>query len=66
MVPPAKCYAFGFRTATETKSTMLAFAGSNMLLDLVIFLIPITEYLRPNLNKKQVMTLTGLFAVGFL
>ncbi|KAJ4992823.1 hypothetical protein SVAN01_01527 [Stagonosporopsis vannaccii] len=66
MSPPAKCYAFGYRTTEEAKSTLLAFAGSNMCLDLVIFLIPLTEYFRPNLKRKQVIAMTGLFAVGFI
>jgi hypothetical protein len=66
MDPPAKCYAFGYRTTTEAKSTLFAFAGSNMCLDLMIFMVPLTEYFRPNLKRKQVMALTGLFAVGFL
>ncbi|KAJ4367768.1 hypothetical protein N0V86_009890 [Didymella sp. IMI 355093] len=66
MDPPAKCYAFGYRTTTEAKSTLFAFAGSNMCLDLMIFMVPLTEYFRPNLKRKQAMALTGLFAVGFL
>ncbi|KAF1923477.1 uncharacterized protein M421DRAFT_326036 [Didymella exigua CBS 183.55] len=66
MDPPAKCYAFGYRTNTEARSTMLAFAGSNMSLDFIIFLVPLTEYFRPNLMRKQFLALTGLFAVGFL
>lgn len=66
MSPPAKCYAFGYRTTDESKSTLLAFAGSNMLLDIVIFVVPLTEYFRPNLRRKQVLAMTGLFAVGFM
>ncbi|KAJ4359171.1 hypothetical protein N0V95_002423 [Ascochyta clinopodiicola] len=66
MSPPAKCYAFGYRTAVEAKSTLLAFAGSNMFLDLLIFLVPLTEYFEPNLKRKQVLAMTGLFAVGLM
>jgi len=66
MSPPAKCYAFGYRTTEEAKSTLLAFAGTNMCLDLVIFLIPLTEYFRPNLRRKQVVAMTGLFAMGLM
>lgn len=66
MDPPAKCYAFGYRTSDEAKSTLLAFAGSNMLLDIMIFTIPLTEYFRPNLKRKQVLAMTGLFFVGFM
>lgn len=66
MSPPARCYAFGYRTTVEAKSTLLAFAGSNMFLDFVIFLVPLTEYFRPSLNRKQLLAMTGLFAVGLL
>jgi hypothetical protein len=66
MIPPAKCYAFGYRTTAEAKSTLLAFAGSNMFLDLVVFLVPLTEYFRPDLRRKQVLAMTGLFAVGLM
>jgi hypothetical protein len=66
MIPPAKCYAFGYRTTVEAKSTLFAFAGSNMFLDLIIFLVPLTEYFRPDLKRKQVLAMTGLFAVGLV
>jgi hypothetical protein len=65
-VPDAKCYGFGYRTAEEAKNTLFAFAGSNMSLDILVFLIPLTEYLQPNLKRKQVLAMTGLFAVGFM
>lgn len=64
MVPPAKCYAFGYRTTTEAKTTLLAFAGTNLSLDVVVFLVPLSEYLQPNLKRKQVLAMTGLFAIG--
>jgi hypothetical protein len=66
MVPPAKCYAFGYRTTGEAKQTLFAFAGSNMLLDFAVFLLPLTEYFRANLKRKQVLAMTGLFAVGLM
>ncbi|KAH6644304.1 hypothetical protein C7974DRAFT_383291 [Boeremia exigua] len=66
MSPPAKCYGFGYRSSEETKNTLLAFAGSNMSLDFVIFIVPLTEYFRPNLKRKQVLALSGLFTVGLI
>lgn len=66
MDPPARCYAFGYRTTDEARATLLAFAGSNMFLDLMIFIVPLTEFFRPNLKRQQVIALTGLFAVGFM
>jgi hypothetical protein len=63
-VPPAKCYGFGYRTLDEAKNTLFAFSGSNMILDLAIFLVPLTEFFKPGLNRKQVLAMTGLFAFG--
>lgn len=64
MVPPAKCYGFGYRTIDEAKNTLFAFSGSNMILDVAIFLLPLTEFFKPGLNRKQVLAMTGLFAFG--
>jgi hypothetical protein len=64
MIPPAKCYGFGYRTIKEAKDALFAFSGSNTILDLAIFLVPLTEYFRPGLSRKQVLAMTGLFAFG--
>jgi hypothetical protein len=64
--PAAKCYGFGYRTVKEAKDALLAFSGSNMVLDLAIFLVPLTEYFRPGLNRKQVLAMTGLFGFGVM
>ncbi|KAH7394995.1 hypothetical protein DE146DRAFT_67684 [Phaeosphaeria sp. MPI-PUGE-AT-0046c] len=65
-VPPAKCYGFGYRTLDEAKNTLFAFSGSNMILDVAIFLVPLTEFLKPGLNRKQALAMTGLFTFGSL
>ena len=62
--PDSMCYGFGYRTANETKMTLLLFASTNMFFDIVIFLIPLTEFFRPGLRKKQVMAMAGLFTMG--
>lgn len=62
----SKCYGFGYRTMDEAKMTLFIFAGTNMFFDIVIFLIPLTEYFRPGLRKKQILAMTGLFAMGSL
>lgn len=64
--PLPKCYAFGYRTVEEGKNTLIGFAASNMFLDLAVFLIPLTEYFRPDLKRKQVLAMTGLFGVGLM
>lgn len=62
----SKCYGFGYSSAREARITLFVFAGTNMFFDTVIFLIPLTEYFRPGLRKKQVLAMTGLFAMGSL
>ncbi|KAL6702642.1 hypothetical protein ACN47E_001265 [Coniothyrium glycines] len=64
MIPPAKCYGFGYRTAHEARLTLLAFAGSNMCLDVLVFLLPFTEYFRSDLGRKELIAMTGLLAMG--
>jgi hypothetical protein len=64
MIPPAKCYGFGYRTIKEAKDTLFAFSGSNMFLDLAIFLVPLTVYFKPDLKRKQVLAMTALFVLG--
>jgi hypothetical protein len=64
MIPPANCYGFGYRTIKEAKDTLFAFSGSNMILDLAIFLVPLTEYFRSGLKRKQALAMTALFILG--
>jgi hypothetical protein len=66
LVSGATCYGFGYRTVKEAKESLFAFSGSNMALDLVIFLVPLTEYSRPGLDRKQVLAMTGLFGFGVM
>ena len=64
--PPPTCYGFGYRTISESKSFVLAFAATNMSFDIAIFLIPLSEYFRPGLRRKELLAMTGLFSMGFL
>ena len=64
--PPPKCYGFGYRTISESKYITLAFAATNMSFDIAIFLIPLSEYFRPGLRRKELLAMTGLFTMGFL
>lgn len=59
-----KCYGFGYRTMDEAKLTLLTFAGTNMFFDIVIFLIPLSEFFRPGLRRKQLLAMAGLFTMG--
>ncbi|KAF3003687.1 hypothetical protein E8E13_008735 [Curvularia kusanoi] len=58
------CYGFGYRTPDEARATLLVFASTNMFFDITIFLIPLTEFFRPGLRRKQVMAMAGLFTMG--
>ncbi|KAF2444201.1 hypothetical protein P171DRAFT_361615, partial [Karstenula rhodostoma CBS 690.94] len=66
MVPPATYYACGYRSANEAKTTLFAFAGSNISLDILVFLIPLIEIFRPDLRRKQMLAMTGLFGVELI
>jgi hypothetical protein len=59
-----KCYGFGYRTINEAKYTILAFAATNMMFDLAIFLVPLTEYFSKDIRRKQLLAMTGLFSLG--
>lgn len=63
-ITSARCYAFG--KPVTARMTLISFAASNMFLDIVVFLIPLTEYFRPNLERRQILAMTGLFAVGLV
>jgi hypothetical protein len=63
-VAKSTCYGFGDRSTSEVRVTLFTFAGTNMFFDVVIFAIPLTEYFRPGLRRKQVIAMTGLFFLG--
>lgn len=59
-----KCYGFGFGSVNGAYITFVSFAATNMFFDTIIFLIPMAEYLKPSLHRKQILALTGLFTLG--
>ncbi|KAF2129413.1 hypothetical protein P153DRAFT_356991 [Dothidotthia symphoricarpi CBS 119687] len=62
--PVPKCYGFGYANINDTKLIILVFACTNMFFDVAIFSIPLTEYFRKDLRKKQILAMTALFAMG--
>jgi hypothetical protein len=60
----SKCYGFGAAVLSEVRVVLFTFASTNMFLDVVIFAIPLTEYFRPGLRRKQILAMTGLFFLG--
>lgn len=62
--PPPSCWGTGFSSVHGAMFAFVAFAASNMCLDTIIFAIPMVVYFRADISKRQVLSLTGLFALG--
>ncbi|KAF2792206.1 hypothetical protein K505DRAFT_418599 [Melanomma pulvis-pyrius CBS 109.77] len=60
----AKCYGLGFGDIKAAKTSFISFAAMNMAFDIAIFLIPMVEYVKLGLGRKQVVALTGLLTLG--
>ncbi|KAJ4301415.1 hypothetical protein N0V90_003507 [Kalmusia sp. IMI 367209] len=62
--PAPKCWGTGFANVEDALAAFLGFAASNMVLDTIIFLIPIALYIKPGLDSRQVLALVSLFSLG--
>jgi hypothetical protein len=62
--PAAKCWGIGFDTVQGYLTAFVAFAATNMMLDMIIFFIPITLYFKPATGPRQVLALITLFSLG--
>ena len=62
--PPPKCWGTGFKTVKGALVAFVGFAGSNMTLDMIIFFVPMTLYLKPGIAARQLLALVALFALG--
>jgi hypothetical protein len=62
--PPPKCWGVGFETIETAVVSLYALAASNMILDMIIFSIPIAVYLRPGANRGSVVPFLALFSLG--
>lgn len=62
--PPAKCWGTGFGNVQNSLTAFVAFAATNMMLDTIIFFIPIMLYFRPGLGSRQVLAIIALFTLG--
>jgi hypothetical protein len=60
----AKCFGVGFGSANSARSSFIIFAATNMAFDTIIFFLPMVEYIKMGLGRKQVMALIGLFTLG--
>ncbi|KAF2014289.1 hypothetical protein BU24DRAFT_423284 [Aaosphaeria arxii CBS 175.79] len=64
--PPAKCYAFGWADLKGAMVSFLAFSASNMVLDVIIFFLPLFKYLKKGLSRREYMAQTALFLLASL
>jgi hypothetical protein len=62
----AKCYGFGLGDVQEFVTMFKVHSASNMAFDLAVFLTPLILFSTPNLKPKNLVAMTGVFAVGAL
>ncbi|PSN68649.1 hypothetical protein BS50DRAFT_619467 [Corynespora cassiicola Philippines] len=58
------CYGYGFRDAASFIATFESHTALNMTFDLAVFLTPMVLFTEPNLKKKNVLAMTGIFLFG--
>lgn len=61
---PAKCYAFGFGNLKEFVMTYKAQSATNMMFDVAIFVAPMILFGTPNLRRKNIIAMVGVFSFG--
>ena len=59
-----KGWGTGFGNKSGAMISMYCFAVSNMVLDTIIFAIPMAVYLRPGTSRRQILALGALFTLG--
>jgi hypothetical protein len=60
----AKCYGIGFGNISAATASFISMATTNMAFDISILIIPMVEYIKQGLGRKQALALTGLFTLG--
>ncbi|EMD68417.1 hypothetical protein COCSADRAFT_80211 [Bipolaris sorokiniana ND90Pr] len=61
---PAKCYGFGFGNLDEFVMTYKAQSATNMMFDIAIFVAPMILFRTPNLRRKNLIAMAGVFSFG--
>jgi len=61
---PSQGWGTGFSDKKGAMISMYCFAVSNMVLDTIIFAIPMAVYLRPGISRQKVLALGALFTLG--
>lgn len=60
----AKCYGFGLKDVPSFVAFFKAFSTSNMVFDIIIFVVPLVLFGTPKLRAKNVFAMSGVFAFG--
>ncbi|KAF2202431.1 hypothetical protein GQ43DRAFT_462388 [Delitschia confertaspora ATCC 74209] len=59
-----KCYGFMSKSKTESIMSLESHAGTNMLLDIVILMIPMVLLRKKGLSRRQIWGMIGVFSLG--
>ncbi|CAI6342283.1 unnamed protein product [Periconia digitata] len=62
--PRPKCWGLGYATIDGARMALYGFAATNMILDVIIFAIPMSVYWKPGIGRREIVALTALFALG--
>jgi hypothetical protein len=60
------CYGFGSEKPYPMYATFVAHASMNMVLDMIVFAIPLPLFFQQNVTSSTRVRLFGLFTMGFL
>lgn len=60
----SKCYGFGFGDPAEFIALFESHTALNMAFDLAVFMTPMVLFTQPNLRRKNLLAMTGVFLFG--
>ncbi|KAF2872343.1 hypothetical protein BDV95DRAFT_380891 [Massariosphaeria phaeospora] len=58
------CYGYGFKDTESFVAIYMSHTVLNMAFDIAVFLTPMVLFREPNLRKKNVLAMTGVFLFG--
>ena len=62
--PPNKCYGYGYENQKAFVRLFESHTALNMTFDLLVFLTPMVLFTEPNLRRKSIMAMAGIFVFG--
>ncbi|KAF2662118.1 hypothetical protein K491DRAFT_686609 [Lophiostoma macrostomum CBS 122681] len=60
----ARCYGYGFADPKEFIAIFQSHTALNMAFDVAVFLTPLVLFTAPNLTRKNLIAMTGVFLLG--